>query len=136
MLFNKLLLKPTNNISIQVFRYTIAGAIAFGIDFLTLFSLTELWKVYYMISATISFILGLFTSYILNIKWVFVNRKFKNRLVEISIFSFIGIIGVLLNLASIWIFTEYIGLYYLVSKVIATVFVFSWNFTAKKIFLF
>ncbi len=136
MLINKLFIKLTNNIYIQVFRYTLSGAVAFSVDFVTLFSLTEFLGVYYMVSAAIAFLLGLFTSYILNIKWVFINRKFNNKLIEISLFCLIGIIGEFLNLASIWIFTEYFGLFYLLSKIITTFIIFSWNFFAKKILLF
>ena len=89
-----------------------------------------------MTSASIAFILGLLTSYILNIKWVFINRKFSNKMTEMGLFLLIGIIGIILNLASIWVFTEYLGLFYLFSKIIATVIVFLWNFLAKKIILF
>ena len=136
MLINKLFVKLTNNIYIQAFRYILSGIVAFSVDFVTLFSLTEFLGVYYMVSAAIAFLLGLFTSYILNIKWVFVNRKFNNKLIEISLFFFIGIIGEFLNLASIWIFTEYFGLFYLISKIITTLIIFIWNFLAKKILLF
>lgn len=119
-----------------MFRYAWAGLLAFAIDFSILFFLTEFLKIYYLISATIGFISGLLIIYILNINWVFVNRKFKNKFLEISIFSFIGIIGVLLNLLFIWLFTEPIGINYLSSKIISTVIVFLWNFYTKKIFLF
>lgn len=136
MFIARLFTKLTNNIYIQAFRYVLSGVVAFSVDFLTLFFLTEYLKIYYMISAGIAFILGLLTSYILNIKWVFINRKFNNKMIEMSLFLLIGVIGIILNLASIWVFTEYLGLFYLFSKIIATVIVFLWNFLAKKIILF
>lgn len=136
MFIARLFIKLTNNIYIQAFRYALSGVVAFSVDFLILFLLTEFLKIYYMTSASIAFILGLLTSYILNIKWVFINRKFSNKMTEMGLFLLIGIIGIILNLASIWVFTEYLGLFYLFSKIIATVIVFLWNFLAKKIILF
>ncbi len=133
----KLLLKTkTNNIWIQLFRYTFVGGIAFIFDFSCLFVLTEYFNVYYLISAAIAFLIGITINYCLSIAWVFEKHAIKSRLLEGIIFACVGIIGLVLNELFIWFFAEKIRLHYLQAKLISTVFVYLWNFFIRKFTLF
>ncbi len=133
----ELLLKnKTSNTLIQLFRYTFVGGIAFVFDFGLLYILTEYFNVYYLISVAIAFMLGLSINYYLSIKWVFDKRSIKSKYVEFITFTFIGIIGLVLSEIIIWSFTEFVNVYYLYSKLIATFFVYLWNFFIRKYMLF
>ena len=132
----KLLKNRTNNTFIQLFRYTFVGGVAFIVDFSSLFFLTEFLGIYYLTSAAIAFLLGLTTNYILSIVWVFSKRRIKNRWFELGIFAVIGIVGLAFNELLIWFFTEHIHFHYLLSKIVSTVFVYLWNFFARKSILF
>jgi len=132
----KLLKNRTNNTFIQLFRYTFVGGVAFIVDFSLLFFLTEFFGVYYLISAAIAFLLGLAINYILSIVWVFSERTFRNKWFELGIFALIGIVGLGFNELFIWFFTEHIHFHYLLSKIVSTVFVYLWNFFARKSILF
>ncbi|KPL02914.1 MAG: polysaccharide synthesis protein GtrA [candidate division Zixibacteria bacterium SM23_73_2] len=121
---------------IQLFRYTFVGGIAFLVDFGSLFALTEFCGVHYLISAAIAFILGLVTNYLLSIIWVFSRRTLKSRWLELYIFALIGVVGLGFNELFIWFFTERVNLHYLLSKIVSTVFVYLWNFFARKYILF
>ena len=134
--FNKLLKEKTGNKLIQLFRYCITGGTAAIVDFSSLYILTELINIHYLISAIIAFIFGLTTNYILSIFWVFNKRRLKSRFLEFIIFSIIGIVGLGLNELIIWYFTEYVHFHYLLSKVVSTIVIFSWNFLARKFILF
>ena len=131
-----LLKNNTVNTLIQLFRYTFVGGVAFVVDFSSLFIFTEFLNLYYLISAAIAFLLGLITNYILSIVWVFYKRVFRSKLLEFGIFALIGIIGLCLNILLIWFFTEQIHFHYLLSKIASTVFVYLWNFFARKYILF
>ena len=132
----KLLKNRTDNTFIQLFRYTLVGGIAFIVDFSTLFVFTEIFAIYYLISAAIAFLLGLATNYFLSIFWVFRKHTMSNRWYEFGIFALIGIVGLGLNEFFIWFFTEHIDFHYLLSKIVSTVFVYLWNFFARKFILF
>lgn len=132
----RFLVDRTDNILIQVFRYILAGVIAYVVDYVSLIVLTEAVDIYYLLSAAIAFLLGTVVSYFMNAGWVFNKRTFDNKHMEISIFLLIGIIGLFLNQCSIWFFTEKVGLFYLYSKVIATFIVVFVNFFARKYILF
>ena len=125
-----------NSTFIQFFRYTFVGGVAFIVDFGTLALLTEVFKMHYLLSAGIAFILGLTVNYILSISWVFNSRTVDNRLLEFVYFSVIGLIGLGLNELFLWILTDLFAIYYLLSKIITTIIVYFWNFFARKFILF
>ena len=132
----KLFRQPTDNIFIQAFRYVLSGALAYGVDYCSLIVFVEIFKIYYLTAALVAFILGSITAYILNVRWVFDKRAFKNRYFEISIFVVIGVVGLILNQYIIWFFTENVNFHYVFSKLVATMIVVIWNFFARKYILF
>ncbi|MBN1380395.1 MAG: GtrA family protein [Deltaproteobacteria bacterium] len=136
VVIRQLLVSRTDRVSIQLLRYTLVGGLAFIVDFLSLFVLTDFAGVHYLFSAAIAFVLGVLTNYLLSILWVFQTRTVKNLWMEVVIFTLIGIIGLGFNELLIWGFTEKAHFHYLASKAVATVFVFSWNFIARKLALF
>ena len=135
-LFNKLFKEETENTLIQLFRYGFVGGAAFLVDYGVLVLLTEVFGMHYLLSATISFILGLITNYLLSVVWVFDNRTLGNRWAEFTVFAIIGVIGLGLNALIMYVCTDKMGIHYMISKIISTVIVFFWNFFARKIVLF
>jgi len=133
---NQLLKNQTDKTHIQFFRYIFVGFAAFIVDFMSLYAFTDVFQVYYLISAALAFTLGLLANYALSINWVFNNRTLDNVWSEFILFAIIGIIGLGLNELFIWLFTDYIGLYYLISKIFAAMLILFWNFSARKITLF
>ena len=126
----------TANTLVQLFRYLWVGGISFIIDYTSLFIFTEYLHINYLISAVIAFILGLTTNYQLSTIWVFNNSRLNNKLSEFTIFSIIGIIGLGLNEIIIYVCSEFLNLYYMISKLISTAVVFFWNFLGRKYILF
>lgn len=134
--FNKLFKDETENTLIQLIRYGFVGGAAFLVDYGVLVLLTEVFGMHYLLSATISFILGLITNYLLSVVWVFNNRTLGNRWAEFAVFAIIGVIGLGLNALIMYVCTDKMGIHYMISKIISTVIVFFWNFFARKVILF
>lgn len=126
----------TDRVGVQFIRYFFVGGTAFIFDFSVLFFLTSILGIYYLISAAISFGGGLIVNYTLSVFWVFNQRRVNNKNVEFMIFSIIGVLGLFMTEALMWWFTDNIGFYYLISKIITSAIVLLWNFTARKFFLF
>lgn len=131
-----LLTSKTDNTLIQLFRYFFVGGFAFIVDYGSLFILTDYCGVKYLISAAIAFLLGLLINYLISILWVFNKGTVTNRWVEFLIFAFIGLIGLGLNEAIMYIGSDMLGLHYMISKLCSTGIVFFWNFFARKIILY
>ena len=125
-----------NDLFQQLCRYSFVGAVAFCFDFGTLFALTHFLRIHYLVSAIIAFVVGLSVNYALSIKWVFSRRSVSDKRMEFLLFSFIGLAGLGLNELFIWIFTETFRFHYLASKIVSTIFVYLWNFFARKFALF
>lgn len=120
----------------QLLRSILVSMLAFSIDFGTLALLTEIVGLYYLVSAAFSFILGTTVSYLLSIFWVFDRRRYSSPALEYTVFVLVGAVGLGLNEAFLWALTEMLGIYYLVSKIIAASLVFFWNFGARRLILF
>jgi putative flippase GtrA len=86
--------------------------------------------------AAFSFLAGTTLSYVLSVAWVFDTRRFASKAVECGLFVLEGVVGLGLNEGLLWLFTEPLGLHYLVSKVLAATLIFGWNFGARKLLLF
>jgi putative flippase GtrA len=110
--------------------------VSFGLDFGLLALLTEVFHVPYLVSAAVSFTAGVSLSYVLSVAWVFSVRRAKSRAAEYGLFVIIGAVGLGMNEALLWFFTQPLGIYYLLSKVIAAAIVFFWNFLTRKYVLF
>jgi putative flippase GtrA len=135
-LLQKLFRNQTNKTWVQFLRYILVGGIVFIIDFGSLFILTEVFGIYYLISAALAFTLGLIANYFLSISWVFNIRILTKKHFEFGVFALIGIIGLFFNEVLIWVLTEDQGINYLISKIFTSILILFWNFYARKFILF
>src|SRR5262249_46731554 len=86
----------------EFIRYSIASAIAFSVDVGSLWLLTDFFRLRYLVSGAIAFIIGLSIVYSLSVTWVFERRNVTNREAEYALFAGIGIMGLVLNEFSLW----------------------------------
>ena len=135
-LINRLFVANSSDWLLQLFRYIIVGGFAFIIDYLLLHILTESFNLYYILSATISFIVGLIINYLLSIIWIFKTSKYNSRSLEFTIFSIIGLIGLGLNALLLYIATDILQIYYMISKIFVACIIMLWNFFCRKLILF
>ncbi len=128
---NERIWAKNDNLVVQFMRYVIVGGIAFLVDYVFLILLTEVFQIFYLTSAAISFVIGLAVNYFLAVKWVFQSSA-NNKSIEISLYALIGIVGLGLNELIIWLFTEEVKFHYMLSKIVAAVVVLGWNFLARR----
>lgn len=126
----------TDNSINQLLRYTVVGGVSFLVDYSILFSLTKYVGLYYLISATISFLVGLVLNYILSTHWIFKKSRLSNKSVEFTVYGLIGVVGLLLNSILMYLFTDVLQIHYMLSKLVAASLVMIWNFYGRKVVLF
>lgn len=129
---NKILCNETFK---QALKYFFVGGGCTILDFAILFILTHFFSLNYLISSIISFMSGTVLNYALCTIWIFRIRVIQKRFHEFLYYMIITGIGLGINTLLIWSFTEFIGLYYLISKLFATFVTYWWNFFARKHFL-
>lgn len=132
-LFYKLVIEETNNTLIQFIRYLFVGGIAAVVNIGGLYIFNTVFNIHYLVANVISFILGLVVNYLLSKKFVFSKETSFSKILEFSIYTIIGVIGLALDTLFMWIFTDKIQLYFMISKIISTVLVFVWNFLGRKL---
>ena len=137
-IYNVLHLKfktKTRKLLIQIFKFAIVGGIATIIDFVFLYIFREFCHFPVLVSNTLSFCISVIYNYIASVKWVFDVNKEKDARKQFIIFIVFSVLGLILNNVIMWITVDFLSIYYLLAKIIATVIVMIFNFVTRKIFL-
>ena len=69
-------------------------------------------------------------------KWVFNQDNIENKVLEFNLFILISTIGLGFTEILLYFFTDIMGIYYLVSKVISAIIVLFWNFLARRVMFY
>jgi putative flippase GtrA len=117
-------------------RYLAVSAAALAVDFCLLLLLSEVWGAHYLIANPIAFALGALVVYVGSVHWAFRHRKVSNRGLELAIFITIGVGGLAVNEAILWLGMEVAALTLLFAKAAAAMTSFGFNFIVRKIVLF
>ena len=123
------------NLIKQIMRFGVVGVISFLVDYGILYVLTEKANIYYLLSAGISFTVSVVINYLLSMSWVFKSNKKRGKKEEFIIFIVLSLGGLLLNQVMMYVFVDYMNLYYLLAKIVATAIVMIYNFTSRKLIL-
>ncbi|MDF3844738.1 GtrA family protein [Pseudomonas citronellolis] len=124
-------------VSGEFVRYFLASVVAFFADYSLFWICLRVFNLGWALSASFGFILGVFLSYVLSIFWVFRSRRFEDNYArEFLSFFVVGVLGLLLTQAVLWL-----GIYKLeisaeFARLVAAGSTFVFNFVARKIFLF
>ena len=132
----RMLLEKDARTQVHLLRASVASGTAFAVEFFILFALTELLGLHYLVGAGIGFLTGTVILYFLSVHWVFHSRKIADPRFEFSAFLAISGVALAANAGLLLLFTEVLGLHYLLSRMAAALCVFAGNFAMKKLLLF
>lgn len=116
----------------QFIRYFGAATVGYATDFGLMIIFHEFFHFHYLIAATVGFCVGLAVVYILSNRYVFGQSKLSSKSAEFGLFTLIGVVGLGILTALMWLLTDVAHLNYLVSKILATIVVYTWNFFARR----
>ena len=136
-LVSKYFIERTDDTFIQFFRYVFVGGTATVFDMGSYYIALNIFHFHYIFAQTIAFIVGLTVNYLLSIVWVF--RSSGNVKKEFTVFAIIGIGGLLLSYALLWLFVDILHLNYfqgMLAKALTVALVLVWNFAMRKKFVF
>jgi dolichol-phosphate mannosyltransferase len=124
--FTRCLLKLYPRLPLLI-RYMLIGGLGVVVDFFVLLLLTELVGVYYIYSAIIGFLISDIFCYVLQKEFTFKNKS-KGHLALYSSFITVSIGGIFIDIALLYALTEFIGIFYMLSKLISITASFIWDY--------
>jgi len=110
----------------------VVGTLSFIIDYSILFALTEFVGIFYLLAAAIAFLISVIFNFYLSMRFVF-DAKNMNLKEQFIIFITTSLLGLALNEVGLLVLVEDAGIDYKIAKLIMTVIVMVFNFTARKI---
>jgi dolichol-phosphate mannosyltransferase len=120
----------------QFTKFAIAGIIFAIFNVAVLYLFTELFGIYYILSSIIAFFLGSTGNFLLNKKWTFKEKMHHDLLSKYIKAMSVNISAVIITIALLFILTEFLNIYYLISQTIAMVVAFFANFIGNKKIVF
>jgi putative flippase GtrA len=119
---------------LQFARYFVSGGAAFLIHLATLSALVELFAVPAVVATGIGFIVALCANYTVQHTWVFkANGGHKTRFTR---FVLVTVVTFALNIALFRLLNEVLGVWYLLSQIVASGVLFIVNFFVNRHYTF
>lgn len=115
----------------QFARFVFVGGIATLIDWSTFYILAITLSIYYQFSLLVGLMLGSITHFILNKMFTF-KCKSKRIISQFLLFSAIAILSILANSLLMFIFIEKILIGKMISRIITTILIVSFNYIMHK----
>jgi len=118
------------------FRSQLAAFAGSLVDFLAVIFFTEVANIWYVYSTALGALIGAIVNFLLGRYWVFLATESKMRYQAMR-YAIVSLGSLLLNTLGVYLFTDYGGLNYIYSKLIAGLLVgVFYNFVLQKKFVY
>jgi putative flippase GtrA len=105
-----------SNSLVKLSRFILSGSSAALVHFVLLYIFTEYFGIYYLVSTIISFILSSVVAFLMHKFWTYKNHN-KEKIPSQFSFHFLVVgINLVLNTFLVYIFVEWIGLWYILAQ--------------------
>ncbi|MES4787321.1 MAG: hypothetical protein C4294_17650, partial [Nitrospiraceae bacterium] len=110
------------------FKFSMVGVTGATVDFGSLTILHEVLDFPLLPSVAAAFSLAVINNYVWNVLWTYNHHDHSNQHhVKLSKFFVVSLVGLLINLSIVHVMTNVIGIFWLFSKLTATLIVLVWN---------
>lgn len=101
-----------------IIKYIISGGIATATDLGLLFIFTDIFNIWYLVSATIAFIIAFFVSFTLQKFWTFRENSREKIIQQLSLYLITGLINLAVNATGMYILVDVLNLWYMLAQII------------------
>lgn len=116
----------------RISKYCIIGAAGIIVNTLTLFFFTDMLGAFYLLSSAAAYEVSIITNFIMNDRWTFkglvipgISNGFLTRAVY---YNGTMVFGAAFGIVLLWIFTEFLGINYLISNIVSISIVTVWRY--------
>lgn len=123
-------------VSKEFLKFCVIGVMNTGIHLVCLFILTEYFHIYYVLSSVLAFLIALVNSFIFNSIWTFESQIKEKLATRFMKFFAVSVFAGAMNILALYMMTEFLGIWYILSQILATVVSKLINFTGYKFWTF
>ena len=120
----------------QVLRFLVAGGLAFAVNIVSLYALTDFLHIHYLVSTVLAFLIAFNVSFILQKFWTFRDHSKDNVHVQLQLYLGMQLINLGLNATLMYIFVEYLHIWYVLSQTIIALMLAVAAFLINKAYIF
>lgn len=120
---------------LKLAKFGIVGLSGIFVNTGLLYALTEYANLYYMVSAIFAIEASIATNFLLNDFWTFDGgneSRMGKRCHRFVSFQMVSVLGVGINMAILFLLTEYAHIWYILSNIIGIFVAFAWNFFVNR----
>lgn len=118
------------------FRYIISGGSAALTNVALLFLFTDIFHIYYLLSATLSYLISFFVSFYLQKYWTFGDGNRDKLYGQMSLYFIVAMANLLVNDILMYIFVDWLGIHHLISQILTSGLIAVYSFILYKILVF
>ncbi len=119
----------------QLIRYFVIASVIALLEVIDFVLLNSVLHVNYITATVLSVFVSIILNWMLSQKFVFQYSRFTPKL-EFVLVAIASLIGMAIQVATIYIAVEYLHIVPIAGKIFALVVVFSWNFLSRRLFIF
>lgn len=108
---------------IKLVRYIISGGTAAVVDLSLLYLFTDIFGIWYIISAIIAFMFAFLVSFSLQKYWTFKDHSAENIRVQVTKYFLVTSTNLGLNTLGIFLFVHYGNLHYILAQIVVSLIV-------------
>lgn len=120
------------SISREFVTFSAIGIVNTLLHLVVLYILVEYFSVYYLLASFLAFVVAVTNSFIFNTRLTFAQSIHAKTAFRYSKFFVVSTLAAITNLVLLYIITEYLGVWYLLSQLIATGLSLLINFIGNK----
>lgn len=129
-------MKPDSKQLKELFLYLIVGGLATIVEWAGFWVLSNLLHVQYLLATALAFAVSTFANWVFGRLLVFKDPGDQSLARELASIYLASIVGLLLNLLIMYVLVQLFTVDKMLSKMIATVLVFAYNFLVRKLLIY
>ena len=120
----------------QFIKFALVGVVNTLVNLAVLYILTDIFGIYYLVSAVFAFLIAVTNSFLLNKMWTFkesISYRASSKYIK---FVLISVIALIINLIILYVLVEYYSIWYIYAQIVGVVSNLIINFFGNKLWTF
>ncbi|MDD5294457.1 MAG: GtrA family protein, partial [Patescibacteria group bacterium] len=101
-----------------IIKYIISGGTAALVDLIFLYVFTDVFKIWYLISASLSFLIAYFVSFSMQKFWTFRDNGRETIYRQMYLYFIVGVVNLLINAGGMYLLVDEFGVMYILAQII------------------